>query len=118
MGPRKGMANGKKAARDLLCKDFAAYKALVREVFSSPLYRKALVSEFEEDSDRVIEVRVSACLWEKTFREAGASDLGYVTFCCTDIGFFEDLDPKVRLSRTKCLMKGDDYCNHRWVLEG
>jgi hypothetical protein len=116
-GYAMAVEQGRKLASDLPTDDFAAHKTLVRGIFPSPPNGKALVSEFVEDNDRGIQVRVSECLWEKTFREAGAGELGYATRCCTDIGFFQELDPNVRLTRTECLMQGDDCCNHRWVLQ-
>jgi hypothetical protein len=116
-GCQAGLEQGREVASGLPSNDFAAFKALVRQLFATPVYRGALVSEFVEDSDSALEVRINECLWAKTFRDAGATDLGYAGMCLTDYGFPRGFNPRIRLVRTSCLMRGDDYCNHRWVLK-
>ena len=65
----------------------------------------------------VVEVRVTRCLWAQTFREAGAADIGYAMVCHPDFLAGPAFNPKIRMTRTKTLMLGDDLCNHRWVVE-
>ena len=83
-----------------------------------PLYENALVYEIVEDTERAFEVRITECLWAKTFRESGASDIGYACICHPDFAFAETFNPGMRLIRTRTLMQGHSFCNHRWVMEG
>jgi len=43
-----------------------------------------LTSEIVEDTPRTFELRVTECLWAKTFRALGAEDIGYRLLCNTD----------------------------------
>jgi hypothetical protein len=112
-----GFGQGREVASGLPSSEFAAYKTLVRQILATPVYRNALVLDYVEDNDGALEVRITECLWERTFREAGATDVGYATMCHADFGVPQGFNPKIRLVRTMCLMQGDDHCNHRWVLE-
>jgi hypothetical protein len=66
---------------------------------------------------RKVEIKITECLWAKTFRAANAADIGYATICYSDFAGAVAFNPKMRLVRTKTLMQGHDCCNHRWVLE-
>jgi hypothetical protein len=81
------------------------------------LFNRVLVYDVVERTERVCEIRVTECLWAKTFREAAAPDIGYAVCCAGDAAMCEAYNPKLRLERTKTLMLGDDYCDYRWVLE-
>ena len=76
-----------------------------------------LTYDIVEDTERVFEVRVTECLWAKTFRDGDASDIGYAALCHTDYAASQAFNPKIRLIRTKTLMQGDDCCDARWVYE-
>ncbi len=62
-------------------------------------------------------MRVSECLTATVFREADAAHIGYAAVCHADFALPEGFNPKIRLVRTKTLMKGHDCCNHRYVWE-
>ena len=108
---------GQDAAKDLPDNGFAAYKAIVKALWAGRLWKHALTLEIVEDTDEALEVRVTECLWAKTFREGDASDIGYATLCHPDYAHCHGFNPKIRMIRTKTLMQGDDCCNHRWVWE-
>ncbi len=55
-------------------------------------------------------VKMPECLVAKTFREAGAADIGYAAICHADFAVAKAFNPKIKLIRNKCLMKGDDCC--------
>jgi hypothetical protein len=82
-----------------------------------PLYEGALTIEMVEDSTNAMEVKITECLWARTFREAGGSDIGHACICHPDYTFAEGFNSQVRMIRTKTLMQGHDCCNHRWVVE-
>lgn len=107
---------GQDTARRLPCNDFAAFKVSMRE----PSYfgKHVLSLEIVEDTSQAVEVKVTECLWAKTFREMGASDIGYLLICDRDYADCKGFNPKISLTRSKTLMQGDDCCNHRFVWEG
>ncbi len=74
--------------------------------------------EVIEKSDEVYEMKVTECLWAKTFRDKNAADIGYATVCHGDFTEATAYHPKLKLKRTKTLMQGHDCCNHRWTWEG
>jgi hypothetical protein len=54
-------------------------------------------------------------LWAKTFREAGAADIGYALWCYGDYTIARSNHEK--LEREKHLCKGDDYCILKYIPE-
>ncbi len=83
----------------------------------SGMFQHVLVYDKVRDEPAVVEVRVTQCLWAKTFRAAGAADIGYACICHPDFAAASGWNPKLKLIRTKTLMQGDEYCNHRFVME-
>lgn len=82
-----------------------------------PLFQHTLVYEIVEDSPQAFAFRISQCLWAKTFREEDAADIGYAAICHPDFAVARAFNPKLKLIRTKTLMRGHDCCNHRYVME-
>jgi hypothetical protein len=82
-----------------------------------PPYNLAKVYEIVEDTDKVYELKITECLWAKTFREADAAEIGYAFMCYSGEPemFF---NPKIKFYNPKNLMKGDDICIYRYVWEG
>jgi len=64
------------------------------------------------------EIKITECLWAQTFREANAGDIGFASICYGDEVMVAAFDQRLKLIRTKALMKGDDCCHFRWVWEG
>ena len=62
-------------------------------------------------------MEITECLWAQTFREANAADLGFVTICYQDEVMAAAFDPRLKLTRIKTLMNGDDGCHFHWVWE-
>ena len=73
--------------------------------------------EIVQDNDKVFEMKITKCLTEIVFREAGATDLGYACVCYADFGLPLGINPKLKLIRTKTLMEGHDCCNHKYIWE-
>jgi hypothetical protein len=110
------LKDGQTAARQLPRNDFAAFNAWARE--PNHFWKHALTFEIVEDTSQAFEVRVTECLWAKTFRELGATDIGYVLICHPDYAYCQGFNPQITMSRSQTLMQGDNYCNHRWVWGG
>ena len=81
------------------------------------LYQHVLNFELVKDTEKEVDVRVAECLWAKTFRKANAADLGYSLICHGGIAATKAYNPKITMTRPKLLMKDDDECRFRWVME-
>jgi hypothetical protein len=85
--------------------------------YGKEAYENMLTYEIIEETDKVYEMKVTECLWAKTFRDQNAADIGYATICHGDFSEARAYHPKLKLERTKTLMQGHDCCNHRWTWE-
>ncbi len=94
-------------------RDLAAWIAPVRN--RSPLFEHALVMNVVKDTSTEFAIRVTECLWAKTFRDKRAGDLGYALVCHSDFAAVAAFSPKLKMLRTKTLMQGADFCDHRYV---
>ena len=113
---------GRKVAATAPSHDLSAFRALEHPVTAGQgnpdrFSRHVLNSDIVETTDHAYEIRVSECLWAKTFRDLGAAGIGYAVICHADYAYCQGFNPKIRMIRTKTLMEGDDCCNHRWVWE-
>lgn len=70
-----------------------------------------------EDSDKTFEIKVTECLWAKTFLEAKAGDIGFAGVCFADYATATAFNPKIQMIRDKTLMQGHNCCNHRYVTD-
>lgn len=95
--------------------DLVAYLAPFKS--PNPLWQHALTWQLVEESERVVEVKITECLDAKTFRDAGAGDIGYALMCHPDFATAPAFNPKMKMTRTKTLMQGHDCCNPRWTLQ-
>jgi ribosomal protein L12E/L44/L45/RPP1/RPP2 len=112
----KAAAQGtKQSAAKLPKADLAAFAAPLKS--KNPFWQHVLTVAFVEDTPQAVEIKVTECLWAKTFRAAGAGDLGYALVCHPDFASAPAFNPKMKMTRTKTLMQGHDCCNHRWTLE-
>lgn len=93
--------------------DFSTYTDWARN--PDRYWKHVLTFDIVEDTSNAFELKVTECLWAKTFREAGAADIGYATTCHADFAFAEGYSTKLRLVRSKTLMEGHDCCNHRFL---
>jgi len=103
-------------AKTLGSNDMAAFTGLFRAPDS--MFSRVLTYDIVEDTPKAFEVKVKECLWAKTFRDAKAEDLGYILSCYGDYASAQGFNPKMHMIRTKTLMQGDEFCDHRYVIEG
>ena len=111
----RALKAGQDTARQLPSNDLAAFKAAGEP---DHFGKHVLTLEMAEDTPQAFEVKVTECLWAKTFREMGAAEIGYSLICHRDYAQCQGFNPKITMIRSKTLMQGDDYCNHRFVWEG
>ncbi len=102
-------------AGEMASNDLASFKVWATE--PDRLYQHALKWEVVEDTESTFGVKISECLWAKTFRDADAGDIGYAGICHGDYAWASGYNPKLRMERTKTLMQGHDCCDHRWIME-
>jgi hypothetical protein len=111
-----GTRSGQSIAKGSPEISLAAYTFVLKN--PDPFWQHALTTEIIEDTHDAFEIKVTECLWAKTFREAHAGDIGYATICHQDYAMSQGFSSKLRMIRSKTLMQGHEYCNHRWVWEG
>jgi hypothetical protein len=78
-------------------------------------YKNTLTYRIIGESEKTFEIRITECLWAKTFLEKNAGDLGYLTICYGDFASAKAYHPKLKLRLTKTLMQGFECCNHRYT---
>jgi hypothetical protein len=84
---------------------------------NNELYKNTVTFEPVTITDTVYEMKVTECLWAKTFREADAADIGYAGICFGDYATTKAFNPKMKFTREKTLMEGADCCQARYELE-
>jgi len=62
-------------------------------------------------------VKMTECLFAKTFRENNAGDIGYASICHADFAVAHEFNPDIKLIRNKCLMNGDECCLFEYLLK-
>ena len=86
------------------------------KVFRPPNYKNSLTHEVIEDTETTFELCVSECIWASVFRDEGlGGDIGHAMICNMDYYWPLSFNPKIRMTRSKTLMQGDDQCNHRYT---
>lgn len=107
---------GQETARQLLCDNLAAFAGSGSE--PGRFAEHFLTREIIDETPQALELRVTECLWAKTFRETGAADRGYLLLCHTGFADCQGVNPQITLTRSKTLMQGGDGCEHRFVWDG
>jgi hypothetical protein len=79
-------------------------------------WKNVLTVEIVEDTPTIFGIKVTECLWARTFREVSAADIGYACICHPDFASAAAFNPKMRMERTKTLMQGQESCDHRWII--
>ncbi len=59
---------------------------------------------------------VTRCPYYEKYRELGLEEFGIEFSCCRDEPFARGLNPKLKLERTKTIMRGGDICDFRYHL--
>jgi len=83
-----------------------------------PLWQKedALKIEVLEQSDTKLSFNVLECRYAKMYKELGTVELGRMLSCNRDFAFIDGFNPKIKLSRTRTIMEGAEYCDFRYEL--
>jgi hypothetical protein len=107
--------NGQKVANSEGA-DFHAFTDWTRK--QDRFWQHVLTFKVVEDTPQAFEIKVTECLWAETFRGKKGEDIGYASICHPDFAFAEGYSTKLQMVRSKSLMQGDAFCNHRWIWRG
>lgn len=107
--------NGQRQAKQAPDNSFERYVSMFRD---PKRYTTTLTKEVVEDTDKVFELKVTECIWAKTFLDAKAADIGFAMVCYGDYAWAEGFNPKIKMVRDKTLMEGHAICNHRYLWTG
>jgi len=77
---------------------------------NSKLWGTFLTIKILEKKDTQGKVKITECLVAKTFRENNAGKIGYAAICNADFAVANAFNPKIKLTRNQCLMKGQGCC--------
>jgi hypothetical protein len=103
--------------RDLLDRDVESLITGFWEPMSkSRLWSQTIPVEIVEKSPSHGVVRMNDCLVATTFLEAEAADIGYAAICYADFAVAHAFNPKIKLTRDQCLMRGDGCCYFEYSL--
>lgn len=105
----------KRQAKELPNNDLSAWTTPLKN--PDHFWENVLSWSIVGETESTFEVRVTECIWAKTFRDAQAEEIGYACICHPDFAMAPAFNPKMKMTRDKTLMQGDEYCNHRWVIK-
>ena len=95
-------------------RDIATYLADMKKPDS--LLQHVLTFEFVKDTQKEVDVRITDCLWARTFRQANAAELGYSLMCHPDVAAVKAYNPNITMTRLSNLMRGDKECHFIWAM--
>lgn len=90
---------------------------------SDPEYLFRLFSEKAHEFEvirkdrKALEVKVTKCVHADTFKKFNATDVGQKLICNGDYAVVEGFNPKIKFTRPKLLMAGDDCCHFIFELQ-
>jgi len=90
--------------------------ATFTNTFRPPKYEDLLTLEIVEDTEKVFQLNVTECLLATVYRSAGlGGEIGHAAVCNMDYSWPPAFNPAFKMERTKTLMQGDAFCNHRYI---
>jgi len=91
------------------------FQTFVR-VFRPPNFADSLTHEVVEDTEKVFALKVTECVSAEVMRSAGLGGaIGHAAVCNMDYFWPPAFNPNFKMERTKTLMQGHDFCNHRYI---
>ena len=114
VGEEEGKALSKKHPDN----ELRTYADYFESRLTKPGFTNSVLShENFKKSEKSVSVRITECLYAKTFRDADAADLGYAVACSQEHGFFKGYNSKIKVTRPQTLMQGDECCNIEYTQE-
>jgi predicted hydrocarbon binding protein len=84
---------------------------------NSKLWGTSLTIKIPEKKDTQGKVKITECLVAATFRENDAGEIGYAAICDADFAVANAFNPKIKMTRNKCLMKGHGCCLFEYTMK-
>jgi hypothetical protein len=97
--------------------NFKEYKELFLQQMNSDFMKNTTTFSITEETDKKFKLKVIECLWAKAHKDMNETELGYCVYCKPDYAMARTYHPKIKLTRTKTLMQGDDHCDHTFTWE-
>lgn len=97
--------------------NFDDFKKAFLGLLNAPSFQNGLKYNIVVDSDKELKLKVTKCLWSKVFNDLNKPEIGYCAVCHADFVVAETFHPKIKLTRTKTLMQGNDQCDHTYTWE-
>ncbi len=91
------------AFRKYICENWAKDDAII-------------IRDMEETSDQLV-FRVVRCRYAELYEEMGIRDFGFCLSCCRDASFARGFNPRIEMTRTRTIMRGDSCCDFRFTLK-
>jgi len=76
-------------------------------------YEQVILKQTETQFD----FDVKRCRYAEMYKGLGLADLGVLLSCARDFAMVEGFNPKMKLTRTKTIMEGNDCCDFRITSE-
>ncbi len=86
----------------------------IRDFFAAAYPYFGFVLEMTDVSDRLLDLKVTACPWIDTFRAKGANEDICHWVTKIDEGIAQAVDSDLSMTVPMCMMRGDEYCIYRW----
>lgn len=90
--------------------NFEDFKKVITGILNTA-FKDAVIYETTENTEKKLTFIITECLYAKTFQELEEPDFGYSLSCHGDFEMAKAFHPKIKLTRTKTLMQGDDHCD-------
>jgi len=74
-------------------------------------------TEILEKTKNKLSFNVVRCRFVELVKELGIQELGTTLFCNRDFAMYKSFNPKIKFTRTKTIMEGDDHCDFRCTIE-
>jgi hypothetical protein len=84
---------------------------------STPGMNDMLTMEVLEDTEKAWAIKITECLWAKTFLDAGAAQYGYAAVCAGDVLFARAVNPAIDLDLKGTIMEGKPSCVLRYYVK-
>lgn len=82
-------------------------------LFSDTVHEYQVIRKTPE----ALEVKVTRCAHADAFKTLNATDIGMKMICMGDYAVTEGFNPKIRFTRSKTIMAGDDCCHFIFELD-
>jgi hypothetical protein len=103
--------SGKKLAHEYSGNTIAELSKIVKEVWAKD---DAMKIEIIRENDKELFFDVTYCGYAEMYEKMGIKELGSILSCSRDFPFMEGFNPDIKLTRTKTIMEGAEYCDFRY----